>query len=123
MTEDSRISEIRAELDKYDGSGSAFLPVDERDENLLDRIRAILDRQPVHEGPQHDFRVGQRIEFRQWVGGYVLSVNPLRVRSDYTDNPTTNPREIRPEDEDDPLTQEQSTVDRARAEREAKHDG
>lgn len=44
MTEDNRISEIRAELDQFDGSGSAFLPVDEHDRNLLDRIRAILDR-------------------------------------------------------------------------------
>lgn len=43
MTEDPRIGEIRAELDQYDGSGSAFLSVDEHDENLLDRIRAILD--------------------------------------------------------------------------------
>ncbi|MEU0467260.1 hypothetical protein ABZ215_24935 [Amycolatopsis sp. NPDC006131] len=43
-----------------------------------------------------DFVVGQRVEFRQWVEGTVVSVDPLRVRSDYTDNLTTNPVEIRP---------------------------
>lgn len=73
MTEDPRISEIRAELDKYDGSGSAFLPVDEHDKNPLDRIRAILDR------PTPAARVfSEAIKMLQDAGYLVVKIPPCK---------------------------------------------
>lgn len=47
MIEDNRIDQIRAAIDAYSGPTSpAELPEDEFGQNILDRIRAILDSAP-----------------------------------------------------------------------------